>query len=56
MAIQEIRDIKESLSEKLWGKTACEINEMIKPSVDEMMAQIDKMRLVKSRKTAQGQS
>ncbi|MCL1858139.1 MAG: hypothetical protein FWF92_02760 [Oscillospiraceae bacterium] len=44
MSIQEIWKIKESLSEKFWGKSADDINNMIKPDVDDMKRRIDELR------------
>ena len=44
MSIQEIWQIKENLSEQFWGKTAEEINNIVKPSVDEMKCIIDELR------------
>jgi hypothetical protein len=50
MAIQEIWEIKEKLSERFWGKSADEINDLIKPNVDEMKSRINEMRKVNERK------
>ena len=47
MTIQEIWEIKEKLSEKLWGKSADEINEIIKPNVNEMKRRIEELRTKK---------
>ena len=44
MTIQEIWDIKEILSEKFWGKSAEEINNLIKTDVDEMKRKIIEIR------------
>ena len=44
MSIQDIWKIKENLSEKFWGKSADEINSIIKPNVDEMKRKIDELR------------
>ena len=44
MPIQEIWQIKENLSEKLWGKTSDEISKTIKPNVDDMKCKIDELR------------
>ena len=44
MSVLEIRQIKENLSEIFWGKTVDEINNIIKPNVDEMMRKLDEMR------------
>jgi hypothetical protein len=44
MSIQEIWQIKETLSEKFWGKSAEEINNMVKPNVDEIKRKIDELR------------
>jgi len=44
MSIQEIWKIKEDLSEKFWGKSAEEINDLIQPKVEEMKQKIDELR------------
>ena len=44
MSIQEICKIKENLSKKFWGKSANEINNIIKPNVDDMKRKIDDLR------------
>ena len=44
MTIQEIWEIKENLSERFWGKSADEINDIIKPDVDEMKRKIYELR------------
>ena len=48
MSIQEIWKIKENLSEKFWGKSPEEINEIIKPNVDEMTRRINELRQKKN--------
>ena len=50
MSIQEIWKIKENLSEKFWGKSADEINNMTKPNVDNMKRKIDELRKKKENK------
>ena len=52
--IREIREIREILGEKLWGKSADEMNALIKPNVDEMRRRIDELRRL-SQDKAQGQ-
>ncbi|MCL2056563.1 MAG: hypothetical protein FWH02_04985 [Oscillospiraceae bacterium] len=49
MSMQEIWKIKENLSEKFWGKSANEINNIIKPSVEDMKLRIDELRKRKSK-------
>ena len=44
MSMQEIWEIKETLSGKFWGKSASEINTAIKPNVDDMNCKIEKLR------------
>ena len=44
MTMQEVRQIKENLSEIFWGKTVDEINNIIKPNVDEMKRKLDELR------------
>jgi len=44
MSIQEIWQIKENLSEKFLGKSAKEINDMVKPNVDEIKRRINELR------------
>ena len=44
MSMQEILKIKENLSEKFWGKSADEINDIIKPNVEKMKRRIDELR------------
>jgi len=44
MSIQEIWKIKESLSEKFWGKSADEINAMIKSNVENVRRKIEQLR------------
>jgi len=44
MSIHEIWLIKENLSEKFWGKSAEEINDIVKPTVDEIKRKIDELR------------
>ena len=44
MTMQEIWMIKEELSEKFWGKTADEINDIVKPDVDEIMRKMTLLR------------
>ena len=44
MTMQEIWQIKETLSNKFWGKSAEEINVMVKPNVDEIKRKIDEFR------------
>jgi len=44
MSMQEMWQIKENLSEKFWGKPADEINNIIRPNVDEMKRKIDELR------------
>ena len=50
MSIQEIWKIKENLSEKFWGKSADEINNIIKSNVDDMKLRIDELRKKKGKK------
>ena len=45
MSVQEVRLIKENLSEVFWGKTVDEINDIIKPNVDEMKRKLDELHL-----------
>ena len=53
MSIDEIWKIKEHLSKTFWGKSADEINSMIKPDVDEMKRKISELRRQKEgKKTA----
>jgi hypothetical protein len=44
LSIQEIWDIKKNLSGKFWGKSADEINIMIKPDVEKMKLKIEQLR------------
>jgi len=44
MSIHEIWQVKENLSEKFWGKSAKEINDMVKPNVDEIKRRINELR------------
>ena len=44
MSIQEIWKIKEKLSEKFWGKSANEVNAMIKPNVEGLKRKIEQLR------------
>jgi hypothetical protein len=44
MPIQELWEVKEKLSEKFWGKSAEEINAIIRPNAEEMMRKIDELR------------
>ena len=44
MSIQEIWAIKEQLSEKFWGKSANEINNIIKPNVEDVKRRINELR------------
>ena len=44
MSLQEIWRIKENLSDKFWGKSADEINDIIKPNIDDMKCKIEELR------------
>ena len=44
MSLQEIWKIKENLSDKFWGKSVDEINDIIKPSIDDMKRKIEELR------------
>ena len=48
MSIQEIWKIKEDLSEKFWGKSADEINDIVRTNVDEMKQKIEELRKTKN--------
>ena len=50
MSIEELWKVKENLSEKFWGKSASEINSIIKPNVDDMKFKIDELRKKKEKK------
>jgi predicted nucleic acid-binding protein len=52
MSIQEICEIKETLSERFWGKPADEINNEIKPNADEMKRRINELRTTREKKSA----
>jgi hypothetical protein len=52
MSIHEIWEIKETLSERFWGKSADEINNTIKPNVDEMKRRIHELRITREKKSA----
>ena len=45
MSLHEIWKIKESLSEKFWGKSADEINNIIKFNVSDMKYKIELIRI-----------
>ena len=47
MDIQEIWEIKEKVSEKIYGKSYDEINAIIKPSVEEATRRIEELRRIK---------
>ena len=51
MKIQEIWEIKEKVSEKIYGKSAEEINAILKPSVEETTRRIEEIRQEKSRQS-----
>ena len=44
VSLQEIWKIKEDLSDKFWGKSADEINELINPNIEEMKRRIEELR------------
>ena len=44
MTMQEIWEAKEKLSDKIWGKSADEMCEIMKPNVDEMKRKIEEIR------------
>ena len=44
MSLQEIWEIKEHLSDKFWGKSAHEINDIVKPNIDDMKRRIEELR------------
>jgi len=44
MSMQELWQIKETMSEKLWGKSAEEICALLKTNADEMKRRIDTLR------------
>ena len=44
MSMQELWKIKENLGEKFWGKSADEINAMIKPNVEVLRRKIEQLR------------
>ena len=44
MTMQEIWEVKEQLSDKIWGKSAEEMRGIIKPNVDEMKLKIEEIR------------
>ena len=48
MPLSYIWELKEMLSEKFWGKSADEINDMVKPNVEEMTRRIDEIRQKKN--------
>ena len=48
--MEEIWKVKKNLSEKFWGKSANEINNIIKPNVDDMKFKIDELRKKKEKK------
>ena len=48
MTLQELWKIKEELSERFWGKSAEEINNIVKPNVDEMIRNIEAIKEKKS--------
>ena len=50
MTLQEIWKIKEDLSDKFWGKSAAEINDIIKPNIEEMNRRIEELKKKKEPK------
>ena len=52
MSIEELWKVKENLSGKFWGKSANEINDIIKPNVDDMKFKIAELRKKKENKRA----
>ena len=50
MSLQEIWKVKEDLSDKFWGKSADEINDIIKPNIEEMKRRIEELRKKKEPK------
>ena len=50
MTLQEIWKTKEDLSDKFWGKSADEINDIIKPNIEDMKRRIEELRKKKEPK------